>query len=95
MRVKVAKAALLLLAGAQGRAPAAAAAPVAAAKAVSPNHSALFPAAASQNTVQDAAPQAQALHEAPDLAALHVAASATWSIIHALLVQVLPPVSSP
>ena len=62
---------------------------------MSPNHSALFPAVVSQSTVQDAVPQAQAQHEAPDLAALHVAASVTWSIIHVLLVLVLPPASFP
>ena len=60
---------------------------------MSPNHFALFPAAAIQKTVQDAAPQAQAHHEAPDLAAPHVAASLTWSINHVLVVPALPPVS--
>ena len=83
-----------LLPRAQGRA-APAAAQVAEARVVSPNHSALFPAAASQNTVQDAPPQAQAYHEAQDLAAPHAAASVTWSIIRVLLVPVLPPVRYP
>ena len=62
---------------------------------MSPNHFALFPAAVGQNTVQDAVPQVQAYQEAPDLAALRVAASVTWSIIHVLLVPVLPPVRYP
>ena len=51
--------------------------------------------AANQNKVQDAAPRVQAQHKAPDLAAPHAAASVTWSIIHVLLVPVLPPVSCP
>ena len=72
-----------------------AAAQVAEARVVSPNHSALFPAAVGQNTVQDAVPQVQARHKAPDLAAPHAAASVTWSIIRVLLVPVLPPVSCP
>ena len=62
---------------------------------MSPNHFALFPAAVGQNTVQDAVPQAQAYHEAQDLAAPRVAASVTWSIIRVLLVPVLPPVRYP